>query len=377
MKITKFFALMCAAIGFVACEPTNTNEPAPEVTGSITLEASSTTVELGESVTFTATMKDAETGETTDVTAYVSIYDSELNKISNPWTPSASGSYTFNATYGAESSNNVTITVMAQMPEVPADPQPANTKFNHRVVLIDHTGVNCPNCPLMTDNLLALAETDWHNSYNEVTCHAGGYASGDPANSTAANSLDGANKNYIKGYPTTVVNFGDAILENYQTSYFVQYAGQALTKLIKTDGADVGISMAVTGDSTGLYCAAQVKSAVAQEYKVVAWLLESGIYSPNQAGASKDYHRIYNYALRNISGTYSKTNVQGESIGVLAEGQTYDCAFELPITSTKWKYENMGVLVIVSAKDSNNSWAVVNSLYCSLNDGEKTYEYLN
>jgi hypothetical protein len=141
------------------------------------------------------------------------------------------------------------------------------------------------------------------------------------------------------------------------------------------DGADAGIAMALEGDATTIYCAAQVKSKVAQEYKVVAWLLESGIYSPNQAGASKDYHKIYNYALRNISGDYSKANVSGTSIGVLEAGKTYDCAFQLPIISTKWKYENMGVLVIVSAKDAQGRWEVANSAYCKVGE-EKTYEYV-
>jgi hypothetical protein len=198
-------------------------------------------------------------------------------------------------------------------------------------------------------------------------------ASGDPGNSAAANALNEMQK--PNGYPNLNINFYTAIVGNYGGSATVNYIAQALKDYIKKDGADVGISMAVAGDSTGLYCAAQVKSAKAQEYKVVAWLLESGIYSPNQAGASKDVHKIYNYALRNISGTYSKTNVQGESIGVLAEGQTYDCAFELPITSTKWKYENMGVLVIVSAKNANGRWDVVNSAICHINE-TKEYEYV-
>ena len=66
----------------------------------------------------------------------------------------------------------------------------------------------------------------------------------------------------------------------------------------------------------------------------------------------------------------------GESIGVLEEGQTYDCAFTLPIVSSKWNWENMGVLVIVSAKDSNNRWDVVNSAYCSVEDKSKAYEYV-
>ena len=374
MKITKFFALLCAAaVGFVGCETAKNPEkpePAPEVKGSITLEASSTTVELGESVTFTATMKDAETGETTDVTSFVSIYDSELNKISNPWTPSASGSYTFNATYGAESSNYVTITVLAQMPEIPADSQPANTKFNHRGLFIDNTGVNCGYCPSVVDVFRSLAKTDAHQHYNEVQVHAGGYANGDPANSQAANEV---NKFFSpQGYPDVRLNF----YTGEPQSRSVQGFTNILMSYIKKDGADAGISMAVEGDNTMVYCAAQVKSAKTQEYKVVAWLLESGIYSPNQAGATKDYHKIYDYALRNISGEYSKTNISGESIGVLEAGKTHDCAFELKVVNNKWKYENMGVLVIVSAKDAQGRWEVANTAYCSLNDGQKTFEYI-
>lgn len=371
MKITKFLALFCAAvIGFVGCE---TIEPAPEPTGKITLSADKTTLQLGESVTFTATMKDAETGETTDVTKFVSIYDSQLNKISNPWTPETSGSYTFNATYGAESSNNVTITVMAQMPEVPADPQPENLTFNHRVVLIDHTGVNCGYCPMMTESLKLLEETDWHIHYNEVTCHAGSMAGGDPGNSAAANALNEMQE--PEGYPNLNINFYGATIGNYGGQTTVNKVIAAFQQCVKQDGADVGISMAVEGDNSNIYCAAQVKAKAAKEYKVVAWLLESGIKSDRQAGATKDYHKIYNYALRNISGQYSKNNVAGESVGVIEKGQTYDVALSLPITSTKWKWENMGVLVIVSAKDANNRWEVVNSSYCKVGES-KAFEYI-
>lgn len=367
MKFTKFFALLCAAtVGFVACE--EKPAPTPEPQGSITLEADKTTVQLGESVTFTVTDSEGQ-----DVTAAASIYDQNLDKVSNPFTPQASGSYTFNATIGPESSNNVTITVMAEMPEVPVDSDPAKLAFNHRAIVIDHTGVNCGYCPMMTESLLLLEKSEWHEHYNEVTCHAGSMAGGDPANSAAANALNEMQK--PNGYPNVKINFYSAEVGNYGGETTTNKIIAELKKYIKPEGADAGISLAVAGDKTYIYCAAQVKAAEAQEYKVVAWLLESGIYSPNQAGASKDYHRIYNYALRNISGEYSKFNVAGESIGVLEAGKTHDCAFQIPITSTKWKYENMGVLVIVSAKDANNNWEVVNSAYCKVGE-EKPYEYV-
>ena len=370
MKITKFFALLCAAtVGFVACDETKP-EPTPEPQGSITLKADKTVVELGESVKFTVTDSEGQ-----DVTAAASIYDQNLDKVSNPYTPAASGSYTFNATIGPESSNNVTITVMAEMPEIPTDPEPENLAFNHRAIVIDHTGVNCGYCPMMTESLLLLEKTEWHKHYNEVTCHAGSMASGDPGNSAAANALNEMQK--PNGYPNVKINFYGTEVGNYGGQTTTNYIIAELKKYIKPEGADAGITLAVAGDNTTIYCAAQVKAAVAKEYKVVAWLLESGIYSPNQNGATKDYHKIYNYALRNISGQYSKANVAGESIGVLEAGKTHDCALQLPITSTKWNWEKMGVLVIVSAKDAQGRWEVVNSAYCSLEDKYKTYEYVD
>ena len=256
---------------------------------------------------------------------------------------------------------------------VPADPDPSNLAFNHRIVLIDHCAVNDFYSPMMLDNLYALEQTDWYDHYNLVTCHAGGYASGDPANSVAANALN--QMQCPIGYPTINVNFYTATISNYSTSYFVNQASNTLTECVKEDGADVGVAMAVGGDYDNIYCAAQVKANVAQEYKAVAWLLESGIYSPNQANATKEYHKIYNYALRNISGEYSKNNVSGESIGVLAQGEIMNLAFELPIIGTEWNSENMGVLVIVSAKDENGRWEVANTAYCPVGE-TKAYEYV-
>lgn len=374
MKLTKFFALLCAAVAFVGCQDTPDGPDVPSNTsGDLTLTADKTAIALGETITFTAMQKDETTGESVDVTKEVTLYDADLNKLSNPFTPSVSGAINVTATKGKFTSNTVTITVMAQMPVVPADPQPENLAFNHRAVVIDHTGVNCGYCPGMTDKLLALAETEWHKHYNEVTCHAGGMASGDPGNSAAATALNQMQS--PEGYPNISINFYTAEVGNYGQSAFLQYMAQAFEAYIKKDGADVGIAMAVEGDSTNIYCAAQVKANEAKEYKVVAWLLENNIYSPNQAGATKDYHKIYNYALRNISGEYSRQNVAGESIGVLEAGATKDLTFTLPIVSTKWNWENMGVLVIVSAKDANNRWEVVNSAYCPVKEA-KAYEYV-
>ena len=365
MKLTKFFAFAFAALAFVGCDEKTPDqkEPLPTPTGDIKLTADKTAVEIGETVTFTVT--DAENQ---DVTSQALIYDEDFNEVGSQVTFNESGSYSFFATVGSANSNYVSVVVMADVPEVPADPQPDNFTFNHRGLVIDQTGVNCGYCPGATDQLKTLENTEWHQYYNEVTCHAGSYAGGDPGNSAAANALNQFQSNIISGYPTILVNF-----YGKPNGYGYNDIIKVLQNYVQKDGVDVGISLAVTGDESCVYAAAQVKSGVAQEYKITAWLLESNIYSPNQAGATKDYHKIYNNALRNMSHEYSKTNVQGDSYTFEAN-EVKDLAFELEMISNKWKLENMSVLVVVSAKDANGRWEVANSAVCKINEA-KEFEY--
>ena len=365
MKLTKFFAFAFAALAFVGCDEKTPDqkEPLPTPTGDIKLAADKTAVEIGETVTFTVT--DAENQ---DVTSQALIYDEDFNEVGSQVTFNESGSYSFFATVGSANSNYVSVVVMAKVPEVPEDPQPENFTFNHRAVVIDQTGVNCGYCPNATDQLKTLENTEWHKYYNEVTCHAGSYAGGDPGNSAAANALNQFQSSMISGYPCILVNF-----YGKPNGYGYNDIIKVLQPYVQKDGVDVGISLAVTGDESCVYAAAQVKSGVAQEYKITAWLLESNIYSPNQAGATKDYHKIYNNALRNMSHEYSKTNVQGDSYTFEAN-EVKDLAFELEMISNKWKLENMSVLVIVSAKDANGRWEVANSAVCKINEA-KEFEY--
>ena len=365
MKLTKFFAFAFAALAFVGCDEKTPDqkEPLPTPTGDIKLAADKTAVEIGETVTFTVT--DAENQ---DVTSQALIYDEDFNEVGSQVTFNESGSYSFFATVGSANSNYVSVVVMADVPVVPADPQPENFTFNHRAVVIDQTGVNCGYCPNATDQLKTLENTEWHKYYNEVTCHAGSYAGGDPGNSAAANALNQFQSSMFSGYPCILVNF-----YGKPNGYGYNDIIKVLQPYVQKDGVDVGISLAVTGDESCVYAAAQVKSGVAQEYKITAWLLESNIYSPNQAGATKDYHKIYNNAHRNMSHEYSKTNVQGDSYTFEAN-EVKDLAFELEMISNKWKLANMSVLVIVSAKDANGRWEVANSAVCKINKA-KEFEY--
>ncbi len=336
----------------------------------ITLRADKSIVMPGETITFFVEYVD-EDGFNYDITDNATIFDKthDYVEVSNTFTPTVTGYYEFYAEVDDYVSNTVGVLVGPYVCMPPSDPQPNNFTFNYRALVIDHAGVNNGYCPYALDQLKLLESTEWHQYYNEVTCHAGSYASGDPGNSAAANALNQFQSSMIIGYPCILVNF-----YGMPSNYISQNVAAVLANYVQKDGVDVGISLAVTGDETCVYATAQVKSGVAQEYKITAWLLESNIYSPNQAGATKDYHKIYNNALRNMSHEYSETNVQGDAYTFTANEVKY-LAFELPIISTNWKYENMSVLVIVSAKDANGRWEVVNTAKCQVGE-TKMFEYL-
>lgn len=376
MKLTKFFAFALAALAFVGCggdEPADNGGNTPKPTGNITLKASETAVTVGTTITFTVTDSDGQ-----DVTAAAQIYDPDFNELTNKkFTTTETGTFEFFATCENEYSNTVVIRVMAEMPNTPEDMEPENYSFNHRAVMVDHTAVNCGYCPWMTDYLIQYALTPNHKHYNEVTCHAGSLASGDPAASSAATALMNYHSTYFDfGNPTLIFNFKTGEVGNSSSYGTVKSdIDKLLAGYIKKDGADVGIAMTVEGDEDKLLCAAEIKVAVDGEYFVNAWLLESDIYSPNQNGATKDEHKWYNYALRNFSEEVTKTNIAGVAIGTLKAGDKYTYGCELNITSTKWNWENMGALVVVSAKDDKGRIEVVNSAYCPVGE-ELPYEYL-
>jgi hypothetical protein len=233
----------------------------------------------------------------------------------------------------------------------------------------------------MTDYLIAYHKTSMGKYYNEVTCHAGDMAVGDPAASTAATNLltYHARFNGSFGNPTLIFNFKTALVSNESDfSTIKSNIDKVLNGYIKKNGADVGIAIATEGDSDIIQCAAEIKVAKDGYYFVNAWLLESDIWSPNQNWAETAEHKTYNYALRNFSETVKTTTlggIAGFEIGELKQGSKYLYGCELEILSNKWNWENMGVLVVVSALDDNGNIEVVNSAYCK--QGETlTYEYL-
>ena len=256
---------------------------------------------------------------------------------------------------------------------LPEDSSPECRVFPHKILLVDHTGVGCTNCPRVIDGLLALGEEDVADYYHEVGVHGGSFATGqysDNAYSAAASVVDKFYPN--AGYPAIRFNFygglGDTSADN-----FVAKNSQSINNLVKTNGADAGVAVYAALNNDEVSVAVGVKAAVTQEYKVTAWLLENNISNPSQAGATYSHHRISNHALRNIAGAYDRRDISGDSLGIIVAGETNGCTFSLPILSAAWNTDNMEVLVIVSAKDDLGRFDVVNTALCALSSSIDYY----
>ncbi len=336
------------------------NPAIAEVQSDIVLSANKTQVDVGETITFTVTDKSGK-----DVTASSIIYNNaDYSQIKGArFRTTAEGTLKFFATREGKTSN-ILIVKVGEGADVP---EPTEGAFLHKVLLVDHTGVDCGYCPGAIDNLRSLANNAlWSPYYNEVSCHAGKYANGDPAASTAAtmyNEFQGEN-GIIKGYPTIAINF-----YNKSGDYSYLSIVEALDKVVKKSGADVGISLTVNQGDGKVYCSAQIKAAVSNEYKVNAWLLENNIYSPNQAnynGENKSYHCYYNHALRSTSESVSRADFSGKSLGMIYTGETRSYECEIPVESN-WDMNNLEVLIVVTTRNGSNNWDVANTAVCGIN----------
>ena len=332
----------------------------------LVLMADKTDVIVGEEVTFVVYNEQG-----INITDKAQIYDNNLEAIQGTKiTFQSVGVYRFLAVYGELISEELLIKVHSYMPKLPKDHDPSNLAFHHRPLVIRYAGVNCGYCPIAQDELLKLSTSEYGEWFNEVDSHAGSYASGDPANSEAANVLHAFQKDLVLWYPTIVINF-----YNRLNDYFYASVVSALEGVYKGSGADVGISMAVAKSAESVLCSAQIKSAKSVEYRVNAWLLENDIYSPRQAGVTKESHKIYNHALRNVSESVSKTDFAGAYVGVIEKGEMCDYSCEIPILSNKWNIDNMEVLLVVSALDESGEWDVVNTARCPINTSI-SYRYI-
>ncbi|MBO5716675.1 MAG: Omp28-related outer membrane protein [Alistipes sp.] len=359
MKLTKFFALALAALAFVGC----TDKPEDEQhkpTGEAVLTANNSSIEVNTPIEFTVTATDG-----TDLTAEAIIFDKSHDyvEVPNPFTPTMDGEYVFYAVIDNIITPTIKVDVVPTIPALPEDSEPENTQFNHRILLVDHTGNTCGYCPQMMKALKSVAETgDYHSKYYEAMAHT--YSNGDPAYSGAASVV--SNHHGVSSYPTLTYNF----YHTTQSSYNDAHIMSQIDALWKAEGADAGIAAAASLASTSVIVNTEVKAAVANEYRITAWLLEDGIYA-KQTNGTEEWMNTHDNAIRQ---RVTSEEISGIDLGALEVGQTKSTALTLKIIGNKWVRENLKVMVIVSAKNSKGKFDVANVAICPIDD-TVTYDY--
>ena len=360
MKLAKFFALALATLAFVGCGEPTPDGPDVKPTGDAVLVANNNSVEVNTPIEFTVTAADG-----TDLTADAVIFDksNDYAVVENPFTPTMDGDYEFYAVVGDIITNTVKVSVVPTIPALPEDSEPANTVFNHRILLVDHTGNTCGYCPHMMKALKTVSETgDYHSKYYEAMAHT--YSNGDPAFSGAASMV--SNHHGVSNYPTLTYNFYHTTQSSYNDAHIM---GQ-IDALWKAEGADAGIAAAATLASKSVIVNTEVKAAVANDYRITAWLLEDGIYA-KQTNATEEWMNTHDNAIRQ---RVSSDDISGVDLGTLAVGETKSTALTLNIIGNKWNRDNLKVMVIVSAKNAKGQFEVANVAICPMND-VVTYDY--
>lgn len=366
MKLIKYFTLAIAALAFVACGGDDKSDNGKQDATGIVLKASNSSVVVNTPITFSVIASDG-----TDLTADAIIFDktNDYVEVENPFTPTKDGEYIFFASANNMTSPYLAVSVVPSIPDLPADPQPDNTSFHHRILLVDHTGNTCGNCPQMMLALKEVLETEaaegevsYHDKFYEAMAHS--YTTSDPAFSKAATSVS---SHYgVTSYPTVTYNF------YYPTSspQNAAHIKSQIDALWKAEGADVGIAASTILATTCVVVNTEVKAAKENEYSITAWLLEDDIYA-KQTNGKEEWMNYHDNAIRQRVNT---ENIAGVNLGTIAAGETKSEPLTLKIETDKWNRENLKVLIIVSAKNSKGQFEVANVAVCPT-DSSISYNY--
>ena len=257
-----------------------------------------------------------------------------------------------------EPDSNITI-------NLPDDPQPQNTDFSHRIMLLQHTGTACPNCPrLMTSLREIAADPVYAAKYQHVASHS--YNTDDPAYSEAAKKISDA---FCKAYPELTFNLsGETTGDDTSVATIKRYIDQ-----LYKESADAGIAAAAQVNGNTLSVKVQVKAATENSYRVAAWILEDDIKAQQSSnGALEEWMHTHENALRAFSGSSLNLGIYGEKLGTLKAGETAEKDLTIELQKD-WKAENCKVFILVnSSKDGK--FDVANCTICPIG-GNVAYQY--
>ena len=330
-----------------------------------TLTVDKKLVKSGEQVTFTVTYE----GE--DVTASSTIHANYTNEeVSNPYTTTESGDFSFYAMYNGIKSKICSVTVTpAYAPEFPEDANPTSYDFNQRMLLVDHTGLGCGYCPYMKE---AIKEAENNDNYKDKfnVVYAYSYSSSEVCYTSTSKTLFNYYQNvcststigmYLTGYPSLTSNYNHNTAANYN---MVQ--GQINELWDANPTASIALAAKIEGEK--IVISASVKSSKTQNVKLSLWVLEDDI-TATQSNATASWMHNHHSVLRDAPTKVSATDISGIDFGYIEANSTMSRVMEFDLfAASSWKKENFKVIAIISAPSEkyDNKYEVVNTAMCEM-----------
>lgn len=342
----KFLFLLAAAFAFAGCrgvvdEPTD--DPQHEIIeGTVELIAERDLIVSNgtDGAKLYVIVTDAS-GLTHDVTQHADYYVSGQSTPleSNIFTATAPTEVEIYAIYGMSVSNRVTVAAV-DIAELPADK--GGFDFSHRILLQQHTGTECPNCPRVMTVLKSLAEdSDYSSRYCHVASHS--YNRSDPAYSAAAALLSST---FCSGfYPDITFNYNKSSQFTMEPND-LEGLKRRLEEL-QGDYAAASAAASVTYKDGVIYVNTEVKSVVDNEYRLALWVLEDEIYG-KQSGATDSWQHTHENALRKMYGKSPVAQIYGESIGTIKAGEKVQRVYAIECES-EWVPEHCEVMLIINS----------------------------
>ena len=330
-----------------------------------TLTVDKSLVKSGEQVTFTVTYE----GE--DVTASSTIHANYTNEeVSNPYTTTGSGDFSFYAKYNGIKSKICSVTVTpAYAPDFPEDSNPESYDFNQRILMVDHTGLGCGYCPYMKE---AIKEAENNANYKDKfnVVYAYSYSSSEVCYTSASKTLFNYYQNvcststigmYLTGYPSITLNYNHNTAGNYN---MVQSQINEVWDANPT--ASIALAAKIEGDK--IVVSASVKSSKTQNVKLSLWVLEDDI-TATQSNATASWMHNHHSVMRDAPTTVSSTDISGVDFGYIEANTTMSRVMEFDLfAASSWKRDNFKVIAIISAPSEkyDNKYEVVNTAICEM-----------
>ena len=256
--------------------------------------------------------------------------------------------------------------------ELPEDAYPSALDFSQKMLLMDHTGTQCPNCPLMS---MALSELENDPAYaSSFTLAAVHSYTGDPMGNALVQEIS---KPYVaNGWPTTTVNFRKNGVGAYQKYQMSTDKIKALIDADKEALVPSGIASIATLEDRKLNLTLSMKAGEEGRYRVGAFVVEDGIKAEQlnqypEITGDRDFN-THNNVVRTVIGRDADGGFTGIDLGRVRKGETAYTVESIDLGSG-WKLENCYLVLYVTEKIGDD-YICVNSAYAPIN-GEAPFEY--